>query len=133
VISDYIRSEGISDDPALAARLREILAVGARRRVYHDRQVPVDYDIRGPAAPEKAIHGDSRPSGSGEPGFPGWPQDAPRTYLDEDGEHGWDDPVPDDGEGEPMTYRELAYDLAAAQGIGIDDFMDRQRLRRGEI
>jgi hypothetical protein len=116
---DYVRSEGTSTDPELADRVRAILAGGPRRRVYRDRQVPVDYDVRIPAEP-------------GEEGFPGWPHDAPRTYLDEDGEHGWDDVVPGE-DGEPMTYRELAYDLAAAQGIGLGDFMDRQRLRRGEI
>jgi hypothetical protein len=66
--------------------------------------------------------------------FPGWPADAPDVYVDADGEHGWDDIVEDeDGDlADPMTYRELAYDLAAARGLSIAGFLSRQRLRHGD-
>lgn len=61
----------------------------------------------------------------------------PDCYIDEEGQaHDWDDPVPvedEDTDEEPMTYRELAYDLASAQGIDIEDFLARQALRRGDV
>lgn len=41
----YIRSEGTSDDPALAARLRAVLDGGPRKRVIRG-QVPTYYEIR---------------------------------------------------------------------------------------
>ena len=60
--------------------------------------------------------------------------DWPARYTDEYGdEHDWDDTVSDEDVGEPMTYRELAHDLAAAQGVDLEDFLDRQRLGSGAL
>lgn len=53
--------------------------------------------------------------------------DWPPYYIDHDGHlHGWDDLVPGDPDSEPgpaITYRELAYDEAAAGHMDIDAFL----------
>ncbi len=63
---------------------------------------------------------------------PNWPP----VYVDDEGErHAWHamaltDPDAEDDGGDPMTYRDLAYNIADQWG-GIDDFLDAQWLRQG--
>lgn len=61
----------------------------------------------------------------------------PPMFVDESGdEHNWGDTVPpdeaevDDGS-PPLTYRELAHEIADQYG-GIEDFLAHQWLRQGE-
>ncbi|MEV1315397.1 hypothetical protein AB0J14_04850 [Micromonospora arborensis] len=60
----------------------------------------------------------------------------PPVYVDDDGDrHNWDAMAPTDPDieyedGDPMTYRDLAHNIADQWG-GIDDFLDAQWLRQG--
>lgn len=58
----------------------------------------------------------------------------PPVYIDPDTreEHDWDDTLPAEDDGEPYTYREMAYDQADANGMDIDEWLERLAFRRGE-